>query len=38
MLLLLWLKTVCAGDCKTTCAIPPNASLLDNEIAKIARE
>jgi len=38
MLLLLWLKTVCAGDCKTTCAIPANASLLDHDIAKAARE
>ena len=26
MLLLLWLKTVRAGDCKTTCAIPRNSA------------
>jgi hypothetical protein len=38
MLLLLWLKTVRAGDCKTTCAIPANASLLDHGIAKSAGE
>jgi len=35
-LVLLWLKAVRAGDRKTGCAIPPNASLLDNEIAKTA--
>lgn len=34
MLLLLWLKTVRGGDCKTTRAIPTNASLLDHGIAK----
>jgi hypothetical protein len=38
MLLLLWLKAVRGGDCKTTRAIPTNASLLDNEIAMTARE
>jgi len=38
MLLLLWLKTVRGGDCKMTCAIPTDASLLDNGIAMAARE
>src|SRR5215475_2182286 len=33
ILLLLWLEGVHGGDCKTTCAIPNNASLLDNGIA-----
>jgi hypothetical protein len=38
MLLLLWLKSVHGEDCKMVCAIPSNASLLGNEIAKTARE
>jgi hypothetical protein len=38
MLLLLWLKAVRGGDCKTTRAIPTNASLLDHGIAMTARE
>jgi hypothetical protein len=38
MLFLLWLKTVRTGDCKTTGAIPGNASLLDHGIAKTGRE
>jgi len=38
MLLLLWLKTVRGGDCKMTCAIPANASLLDDEIGKTGWE
>jgi len=38
MLLLLWLKTVRAGDCKTICAIPANCSLLDHGVANTARE
>jgi hypothetical protein len=38
MSLLLWLRTVRAGDCKMACAIPASASLLDNDIAKTTRE
>jgi hypothetical protein len=33
MLLLLWLKSVRGGDCKTICVIPANASLLDHGTA-----
>jgi hypothetical protein len=34
MLLLLWLETIRGGDCKTTRAIPTNASLRYHGIAK----
>ena len=38
MLLLLWLRTVRAGDCKTTRIIPAHTSLWDHGLAKTARE